>query len=133
MLSLVLALAAGAAMQNEGVNNARSAYSTCLREYLTAQLTADAAPAAFEAALPNQCGDRASAFQAAVVARDGRTPSTRPQAEEDARMTMEDIRANMVERYRDEYATAHPTPTPQATPVPAEATPPQPAPATPQP
>lgn len=130
MLSLVLALAAGAAMQSEGVNGARDAYSTCLREYLRAQLAANTEPAAFETALPNQCGDRGNAFRAATVARDGSSASTRAQAEEDARATMEDIRANMVERYRDEYSVAHPAP--QATPAPAEATPPQPAPATPQ-
>jgi ABC-type nitrate/sulfonate/bicarbonate transport system substrate-binding protein len=132
MLSLVLALAAGAAMQGDGVNAARDAYSTCLREFLRAQLEANAEPAAFEAALSSQCGDRGNAFQAAIVARDGRNASTRAAAEEDARMTMGDIRANMVERYRDEYSMAHPAPAPQAAPAPAPATPTEPAPATPQ-
>ncbi|MDQ8757846.1 hypothetical protein RCO27_16590 [Sphingosinicella sp. LHD-64] len=135
MLSVLLAFAAGAALQNEGVNSARDAYSVCLREYLRAQLNAEAQPAAFEAALPNQCGDRANGFRAAMVARDGRNASTRAQAEEDARMTMEDIRANMIERYRGEYADAHPEPQQapaQATAPQTAATTPQPAPATPQ-
>lgn len=124
-------LALAFALQNDAINASRQAYSTCLRDYMRAQLAADAQPAAFEAALPNQCGDRATAFRTALVDRDARAGGNRARAEEDAQMTMDDMRANTVERYRDEYSAAHPEPAaPQAAPAPAEA--PQAAPSTPQ-
>lgn len=121
MLSFVLGLAF--AMQNDAINASRQAYSTCLRDYMRAQLAADAQPAAFETALPNQCTDRATAFRQALVDRDVRAGGGRARAEEDAQMTMEDMRANTVERYRDEYSMAHPEPAAAQTttaPTPAE-------------
>jgi hypothetical protein len=126
MLSFVLALAF--AMQNDAINASRQAYSTCLRDYMRAQLAADAQPAAFEAALPNQCTDRATAFRQALVNRDVSAGGARARAraEEDAQMALEDIRATALERFRDEHSAAHPEPAaPQAaaTPAPAEAPP----------
>lgn len=108
MLSFVLALAF--AMQNDAINTSRQAYSTCMRDYLRAQLATDTQPAAFEAALPNQCTDRATAFRQALVARDVGAGSARARAEEDANMALEDMRATAVERFRDEYSAAHPEP-----------------------
>lgn len=126
MLSLLLALAAAA--QTDAINTARSAYSTCLRDYMRASLERDTAPDAFETALATQCTDRAGAFRAALIERDVRSGGARARAEEDANMTMEDMRANTVERFRDEYSMAHPEPA--ATPQPAPAEPA--APTTPQ-
>ena len=106
MLSSLLTLAAAAAsMQADPVNNARRAYSDCLRTYMRAQLEQRAEPPAFEAAIANQCADRASAFTAALVQRDARSGGNRARAEEDARMTMEDIRATTVEYYSDYHSS----------------------------
>lgn len=135
MLSLLLALAATA--QTDAINGARQAYRTCLHDYAQTSMAANMTPDAFETALGNQCQDRASAFTAALVERDRRAGGGRAAAEEDARMTMEDMRANVVERFRDEYGAAHPSPAaaPSADPAPAPepTSTPEPAPApTPQ-
>jgi hypothetical protein len=106
MFSSVIALAAAvAAMQSDPVNNARQAYNTCLRSYMRAQLEQHTEPAAFETALPTQCNDRGAAFTAALVQRDSRAGGGRARAEEDARMTMEDMRATTVEYYADYHAS----------------------------
>ncbi len=105
MLSSLLALAAAAvSMQADPVNSARQAYSDCLRSYMRAQLEQRAEPAAFEAAIANQCADRATAFTSVLVQRDARS-GNRARAEEDARMTMEEIRATTVEYYTDYHSS----------------------------
>src|SRR5687767_7817408 len=106
MISSWMALAATiAAMQADPVNNARRAYSDCLRAYMRAQLDQRAEPAAFEAALGSQCNDRGATFTAALIQRDSRAGGGRARAEEDARMTMEDMRATTIEYYNDYYAS----------------------------
>lgn len=135
MLSLLLALAV--VTQTEAINTARQAYGACLRDYSRTSMDANMTPEAFETALGNQCQDRANAFTAALVERDRRAGGGRAAAEEDARMTMEDMRANVVERFRDEYGAAHPSPAaaPSTDPAPAPepTSTPEPAPApTPQ-
>ncbi len=106
MLSSLLALAAAAvSMQADPVNSARQAYSDCLRSYMRAQLEQRAEPAAFEAAIANQCADRATAFTSVLVQRDARSAGNRARAEEDARMTMEEIRATTVEYYTDYHSS----------------------------
>ena len=105
MFSSMIALAAAAAaMQADPVNNARRAYSDCLRSYMRAQLEQRTEPAAFTTALPSQCTDRGAAFTAALVQRDARAGGGRARAEEDARMTMEDMRATTVEYYSDYHS-----------------------------
>ena len=105
MFFSIMALAAAAAsMQSDPVNNARRAYSDCLRTYMRAQLEQRAEPAAFEAALASQCTVRGAAFTAALVQRDSRAGGGRARAEEDARMTMEDMRATTVEYYQDYHS-----------------------------
>lgn len=126
MLSLLLALAA--AVQTDAINSARQAYSTCLRDYMRASLEGDMAPDTFEAALATQCTDRAGSFRTALIDRDVRSGGNRARAEEDANMTMDDMRANTVERFRDEYSVAHPEPAETPEPAPAEPA----APTTPQ-
>lgn len=106
MFSTIIGIAAAAAaMQADPVNNARRAYSDCLRSYMRAQLEERVEPAAFETALSGQCTDRATAFTAALVQRDSRTGGSRARAEEDARMTMEDMRATTSEYYADYHST----------------------------
>lgn len=126
MLSLLLALAAAA--QSDAINGARQAYGTCLRDYARTSMEANMTPDAFEAAIGNQCQDRASAFTAALVERDRRAGGGRAAAEEDARMTMEDMRANAVERFRDEYGATHPSSSSSPEPTPAPEPAPTPAP-----
>jgi hypothetical protein len=106
MFSTIFAMsAAAAAMQADPVNNARRAYNDCLRSYMRAQLEQRVEPSAFETALSGQCADRAAAFTAALVQRDARTGGSRARAEEDARMTMEDMRATTSEYYTDYHST----------------------------
>ena len=102
--SLMALAAAAASMQAEPVNNARRAYSDCLQSYLREQLQQRTEPAAFEAALPSQCADRAAAFTAAMIQRDSRADG-RARAEENAQMQMEDIRATKAEYYVDYHST----------------------------
>ena len=102
--SLMALAAAAASMQAEPVNIARRAYSDCLQAYLREQLQQRTEPAAFEAALPGQCADRAAAFTAAMIQRDSRADG-RARAEENARMQMEDIRATKAEYYVDYHST----------------------------
>lgn len=105
MISGLLALAASAAaLQADPFNDARRAYSDCLRDHMRAQLEQGVDPAAFEASLGDQCTDRAAAYTAALVQRDTRTGGNRARAEEDARMTMEDMRATTVEYYSDYHS-----------------------------
>lgn len=110
MLSILLALAAMG--QTEAINTARQGYSACLRQYLTASMEAGMTPDAFEAGIETQCVDRAAAFRQALIERDVRSGGGRARAEEDAQMTMEDMRANFVERYNDETEAAAPAPQP---------------------
>ena len=102
--SLMALAAAAASMQAEPVNNARRDYSDCLQSYLREQLQQRTEPAAFEAALPGQCADRAAAFTAAMIQRDSRADG-RARAEENARIQMEDIRATKAEYYVDYHST----------------------------
>ena len=102
MMALVAALAAA---QSDPVNNARQAYNSCLRAYMRAQLEQRTDPAAFESALSSQCTDRGAAFTAALIQRDSRAGGGRARAEEDARMTMEDMRATTAEYYADYHAS----------------------------
>ena len=105
MFSSVIALvAAAAAMQADPVNNTRRAYSDCLRAYMRAQLEQRVEPPAFESSLASQCTDRAAAFTAALIQRDSRAGGGRARAEEDARLTMEDMRATTVEYYVDYHS-----------------------------
>ena len=99
--SMIALVAAAAAMQADPVNNARRAYSDCLRSYMRAQLEQRVEPSAFESALSGQCTDRGAAFTAALIQRDSRAGGGRARAEEDARMTMEDMRATTAEYYAD--------------------------------
>lgn len=131
----MLALAATAA-QGDATNTSRQAFSTCLRDYMRTSLEQRMEPAAFEAAVPQQCADRGATFRAALVDRDARTGGGRARAEEDAQMTMDDMRAATVERYRDQLEASGPAPqtaAPAAAETPAPAETPEPAaPATPQ-
>lgn len=106
MFSILIALSAAAtAMQADAINSARRAYNDCLRSYMRAQLEQRTEPSAFESALAQQCTDRGAAFTAALIQRDSRTGGSRARAEEDARMTMEDMRATTVEYYNDYHST----------------------------
>lgn len=107
--SIMTLAAAAAAMQADPVNNARRAYSDCLRSYMRAQLEQRVEPSAFENGLSSQCTDRAATFTAALVQRDSRAGGGRARAEEDARMTMEDMRATTAEYYAD-YHSSNTTP-----------------------
>lgn len=122
MLSILLALAAA---QADVTVTTRQAYSTCLRDFMRASVARRMTPDAFEAEIANQCTDRAAAFRDALVQRDQRAGGNRARAEEDAQTTMEDMRVNVVERFRDEMDAVAPA----AQPEPAEE--PQ-APATPE-
>jgi hypothetical protein len=106
MIATLFAMtAAAAAMQADPVNDARRAYSDCLRVYMRAQLEARTDPAQFETALGSQCTSQSAAFIAALVRRDTRSGGSRARAEEDARMTMEDMRVTTVEYYNDYFST----------------------------
>jgi hypothetical protein len=105
MISGLLALAASlVALQADPINDARRAYNDCLRSHMRAQLEERVEPAAFEASLQGRCADRETAYTAALVARDTRAGGNRARAEEDARMTMEDMRATTVEYYSDYHS-----------------------------
>jgi hypothetical protein len=105
MFSTLIAMTVAAAgLQADPVNHARRAYSDCLRVYMRAQLEARTDPAQFESSLGAQCTSQATAFITALVQRDSRAGGGRARAEEDARFTMEDMRATTVEYYRDYHS-----------------------------
>ncbi len=114
MLSFALALAA--MVQTDAINSARQAYSTCLRQHVSSSLERNVTPEAFEQGIAGQCTDRATAFRDALVQRDVRAGGGRARAEEDAQVTMEDMRLNYIEMYRDEVAAAAPRPQPSSEP-----------------
>ncbi|MBX3562460.1 MAG: hypothetical protein KF780_11690 [Sphingomonas sp.] len=106
MLSILLALAAMG--QTEAINTARQGYSSCLRQYLNESMEQNVAPDAFERGIGAQCTSQATSFREALIQRDVRAGGGRARAEEDARITMEDLRANFIEMYRDEMGAAAP-------------------------
>ncbi len=108
MLSFVLAFAA--MVQTEAINTARQAYSSCLRQYLNTSMERNVTPDAFEQGIAGQCTDRGEAFRTALIDRDVLAGGGRATAEQDAQSTMEDLRLNFIEMYRDEMAAAAPPP-----------------------
>lgn len=111
MISSLLALAlAAAAFQADPVNDARRAFSTCLRTFANASLERRMEPPAFETALGTQCSGHAATYRTALVQRDARVGGGRARAEEDARIMIEDSRANVLEFYRDSFQAAAPRP-----------------------
>jgi hypothetical protein len=106
MISAMLAAAlALTAMQSDAANSARRAYSDCLRTFMRASLQQRMEPAAFETAMGNQCTTQATAYRAALVARDQRAGGSRARAEEDAQIMIDDTKANVLEYYRDYFTS----------------------------
>lgn len=102
MISSVLALAlAATAAQADAANAARNSYMDCMRGFMRTALEQRMETGAFETALAGQCTDHAQRLRAALIARDQRFGGSREAAEEDARITIEDVRANTLENYRD--------------------------------
>ena len=106
MISVLLATAlATTAMQSEAANQARRAYSDCLRTFMRASLQQRMEPAAFETAMGTQCTTQATAYRAAMVQRDQRAGGSRARAEEDAQIMIDDTKANVLEYYRDYFTS----------------------------
>lgn len=104
MISTMLAMTlAATAAQADPVNDARRAYSDCMRGFMRTSLQQRMEPAAFETALNAQCTERAAAYREALIRRDARNGGGRARAEQDAEMTIEDTKANTLEYYRDYY------------------------------
>ena len=109
MISSVLALMlAASAVQADPANDARRAYQSCLRAFMTASLERRMEPEAFETALASQCTSHATAYRDAMVRRDARNGGSRAQAEEDSQIMIDDAKANTVEYYRDSLAANTP-------------------------
>lgn len=96
---------AAAAMQSDAANQARVAYTVCLRSFMRASLRERMDPSAFETAMNDQCTAQATAYRTALVARDQRTGGSRQRAEEDAQIMIDDTKANVMEYYRDYHST----------------------------
>ena len=106
MISVLLSAAlAVTAMQSEAANQARVAYSNCLRTFMRTSLEARMEPAAFETAMGTQCMTQATAYRSAMVARDQRAGGSRARAEEDAQIMIDDTKANVLEYYRDYFTS----------------------------
>ena len=109
MMSALVSLSLAAAMQSDVANQARRDFSTCLRTFMRASLEQRMEPAAFETAMAGQCTTQATAYRTAIVQRDQRAGGNRARAEEDARIMIDDTKANVLEYYRD-YFTSNTTP-----------------------
>ena len=101
MMSSVLALiAAAAAFQaSDTTRTAREAFTACLRTYVNQSIQSGMNAATFEAEYPQQCSAQEAAFREAVVRRDTAMRATRANAEESARLEIEDARANFSDRF----------------------------------
>lgn len=104
MISTMLAMTlAATAAQADPVNDARRAYSECMRNFMRTSLQQRMEPTAFETALEGQCTDRAVSYREAMIRRDQRTGGGRARAEEDANTTIQYTKENTLEYYRDYY------------------------------
>ena len=101
MISAVLALlaATSAAQASDTTRAAREAFTACLRSYVNRSVEARTSAEAFAAEYPQQCAAQESAFREAVIRRDTAMRATRANAEESARLEIEDARANFSERF----------------------------------
>jgi hypothetical protein len=101
MISSVLALiaAASAAQASDTTRTAREAFTSCLRSYVTRSLEARTSAETFGTEYPQQCAAQESAFREAVIRRDMAMRATRANAEDSARLEIEDARANFSERF----------------------------------
>ena len=101
MIASVLALlaAASAAQASDTTRSAREAFTACLRTYVNLSIDAHMAVDAFHTAYPQQCAQQEAAFRAAIMQRETALRSTRANAEESARLEIEDARTNFSERF----------------------------------
>ena len=101
MMSSVLALiaAAGAFQASDTTRTAREAFTACLRAYVDQSVRSGMNAATFEAEYPQQCSAQETAFREAVIRRDTAMRATRANAEESARLEIEDARANFSDRF----------------------------------
>lgn len=90
---------AGAQQVRDATAIARDAYTACLRRFMQRSLTERMAPAAFQTALPQQCGAEETAFRAVVVARETASGTAREQAEQYATEEVEDARSNFAQLF----------------------------------
>jgi hypothetical protein len=103
--SLIALMVSAAAMQADPVNDARRAYSNCMRAFMRTSLQAHTEPAAFETAMATTCTAEATAYRTALVRRDRSAGGSAARAEEDATMMIDDTKANTLEYYRDYFTS----------------------------
>ncbi len=85
---------------SDTTRQAREAFTACLRTYVDQSIEAQMEAAAFESAYPQQCAAQEAALRDAVIRRETGARSSRSDAEESARLEIEDARVNFSERYQ---------------------------------
>jgi len=104
MTSFTLLLAAASLQASDQTRPAREAFTTCMRTFLNQRVEARASIEEFRTALPQQCTQQEAAYRAAIVRRETGLRATRANADQQANMEIEEMRAMYVERFQD-YTT----------------------------
>jgi hypothetical protein len=103
---LAMALAAAAPGPSDALPKARKAYTACLGAFLKKGLKDNLDGDAFDAGIGPACAAQEQAFRAAAVATDTAAGIKRSDAEEGAKMEVEDMLLNNKEQYKDYKATS---------------------------
>jgi hypothetical protein len=88
----------------EAVATARRTYSACLGNFMKKSIHERIEQAAFESGLVPACAAQEQAFRATLIAVDVAAGIRRPAAEENAKLEIDDLQANIKETFRDSIA-----------------------------
>lgn len=83
------------------IATARRDYSMCLADFMKKGIKDKMEPTAFEAGLLPACAAKETAFRTVVVAADVAVGIKRADAEENAKLEIEDLQINVKETFRD--------------------------------
>lgn len=102
MFSIVLVSAlAAAAAPADPVSAPRSAYSACVKKFLSESADKKTEPAAFDTAFASACAAEEASFRNAIIAKQLGMKASRKDAEQAAIDWVTDLKANAKETYRD--------------------------------
>jgi hypothetical protein len=99
MISSVLAMAMGMAMQVDTTRTTREAYTRCLRTFVEQKVQERMTAEAFQTAFPQACPQQEAAYRASVIQREVASRISRADAEESATLEIDDARTNFRERF----------------------------------
>lgn len=102
MFSIVLvSMMMSAAAPADPVSAPRSAYSACLKKFLTSNAEKRVEPATFDTAFTSACTAEEASFKSAIVAQQKSMKASAKDAEQAATDWITDLKSNAKETYRD--------------------------------